>query len=94
MADVRVQRVEEDLSGKKLSKREMYALVCYYYPRYSLKDAQDLPARDLSLLLKTAKKQYALKMKDFVIAIAAPHAKDKNTVKNLLSEYDKQIKDL
>lgn len=92
MADVRVQRAEQESS--KISKRELYALVCYYYPKYSLKDAQDLPARDLNLLLKTAKKQHALKMKDLIMAIASPHAKDKNSVKNLLSHFDKQIKEL
>ena len=92
MADVRVKRVE-GAGGKKLSNRELYALVCYHYPAYTLKMAQDLPARDLNLLLKTARKQNALKMRDLVSIVSAPHAKDKNTVKKLSDHFGNLTKD-
>lgn len=94
MADIQVQRVQGvNDSSIKLTKREMYALVCYYYPRYSLKEAQDLPARDLNLLLRTARKENAKKMRDLTLIVAAPHGKDKDTVKNIVSHFEKQAKE-
>lgn len=92
MADIKVQRVQ-GVGSKKLSNRELYALVCYHYPAYTLKMAQDLPARDLNLLLKTARKQNALKMRDLVSIVSAPHAKDKNTVKKLSDHFGNLAKD-
>ena len=92
MADIKVQRADAEKS-RRLSNRDLYAMVCYYYPRYSLKEAQDLPARDLNLLLKTARKQNALKMKELVMVVAAPHGKDKNTIKNLITHFENLAKD-
>lgn len=92
MADIKVQRADAG-EEQRLSKREVYARVAFYYPRYSLKELQELPARDLNLLLKTARKENALKMKDLLMIVTAPHAKDKNAVKNLVSHFEKLAKD-
>lgn len=91
MADIKVKKV--DSGGKRLSNRELYAMLAYYYPQYTLRDAQELSARDLNLLLQTAKKQHALKMKDLVLIVAAPHAKDKDSVKKLAKHFEDLAKD-
>lgn len=91
MADIQVKRVES--SGKKTSLRELYATVCYYFPQYTLKDAEQLSARDFNLLLKMGKKIHARHMIDVLHIVSAPHSKDKNQVKNLLEHFKKLAED-
>lgn len=89
MARIEVKRVSA--KAEKLSKRELYATICWYYPQYSLKDAQGLPARDLNLLLKTAQKQEALTFLNLTQISAAPHTKNGQGVKSLMSRYKKAM---
>jgi hypothetical protein len=91
MADVQVQRVGG--VAKTLSLRERYALLCYYYPRYSLQEAAKLPARDLNLLIRTAQKIQAIDKHDLVLIISAPHAKEKDSAKKLLEHFKSLAKD-
>lgn len=91
MARVQVQRVDGGKSNK-LSKRELYATVCYYYPQYKLKDAQKMSARNLKLLLDTAQKQEAVKMYNLTAIAAAPHSKRQTNVKKLLGHFSKLAK--
>ena len=77
----------EDRGG---SKREVYAEVCYYYPQYRLTDVEKLPARDVKLLLKTARKIEAGRMYNLVQIAAAPHSKKGKGVEQL-SKYFKEI---
>ena len=71
-------------------KREVYAEVCYYYPRYSLEEVAKLPARDVALLLKIARREEARRMFNLVQIAAAPHTKKGQGVKEL-SNYFKKI---
>lgn len=91
MAEVRVQRVEQAPQGK-LTKRELYAMLCYYYPQYKLQDAQNMPARDLNLLIRTARKIEGAKMYDLTLIVASPNSSDKDSVKNLLDQFAKRAK--
>jgi len=88
MAEVRPQRVPS--SANKTSKRELYATVCYYYPRYTLQQAKALPARDLVLLLKVARKQQGAYLYNLTQIAQAPHSKKQANVKKLLDQFKKQ----
>lgn len=70
--------------------REIWATVAYYYPQYTLKEASKLPARDIKLLIKTAKKLEAQKMFNLTQIAAAPHTKKGEGVKKL-SEHFKRL---
>ena len=72
------------------SDREIWATVAYYYPQYTLKEASKLPARDIKLLIKTAKKLEAQKMFNLTQIAAAPHTKKGEEVKKL-SEHFKRL---
>nr|DAO33664.1 MAG TPA: hypothetical protein [Caudoviricetes sp.] len=72
------------------SDREIWATVAYYYPQYTLKEASKLPARDIKLLIKTAKKLEAQKMFNLTQIAAAPHTKKGEGVKKL-SEHFKRL---
>ena len=87
MADVRVKPVS--VVPKRESLRELYALVCWYYPQYTLKDVQNLPGRDVQLLLKTASKMEARQYLALTQIAAAPHTKKGQGVKNLITEFKK-----
>jgi len=91
MAEIKVKRVGS--SRKRTSLREQYATVCYFYPQYTLKDVQEMPARDLNLLLKTAQKQEAIKMYNMTSIVAAPHSKKQVNVKKLLDYFGNIAKD-
>lgn len=75
--------------AQKLSKRELYATVCYYYPNYDLKKAQKLPARDINLLVKTAQKIEAMKFYNLTQIAAAPSSRKGKGVKKLLDHFKK-----
>jgi hypothetical protein len=83
MAEVTAAKVPK----ARLSKRELYATVCFYYPQYTLRDAQRLPARDIRLLIRTAKKHEAMKMYNLIQIAAAPHTKKGQGVKKLLAHF-------
>lgn len=70
--------------------RDIWATVAYYYPQYTLKEASKLPARDIKLLIKTAKKLEAQKMFNLTQIAAAPHTKKGEGVKKL-SEHFKRL---
>lgn len=84
---IRVQKVPSQAT--KLEKREMYALVCYHYPQYTLKAAARLPFRDIQLLLTTAKKQEGNRLYNYVQIAAAPHTKKMQGVKKLSEHFKK-----
>jgi len=71
-------------------KRELYAEVCYFYPQYTLQDVARLPARDITLLLKVARKQKAIEMFNLVQIVAAPHTKKGQGVKQLSEHFKKE----
>ena len=65
--------------------------MCYYYPQYTLEEVAKLPARDISLLLKIARKQEARKMYNLVQVVASPHTKKGQGVKKLSDYYKKEF---
>ncbi len=89
MARVKVQQAASDKSG--VSKRELYATVCYYYPQYKLSEVQSLPARDIQLLLKTAKRLEASQNYNLTQIVASPHSKKGAGVKKLLEHFQKMV---
>lgn len=88
MARVRVQKAPSQ--AVRIKKREMYALVCYFFPQYTLEDVQNLPFRDIRLLIKTAQQQEAARNYNLTQIVAAPHTKKGQGVKKL-SEYFKKM---
>lgn len=87
MARIRVQQAPSQSS--KTSKREMLAQLCYFYPQYTLVEASLLPFRDISLLIKTAQKQEAVKNYNLTQIVAAPHTKKGQGVKKLSEHFKK-----
>lgn len=87
MAEIRPQKVTSQARG--ISKRKLYAKVCYYYPRYSLKEVQSLPFRDIRLLLKTAQEEQAGLMHNLTLIAQAPHSNKQQNVKKLLQHFKK-----
>jgi len=85
MAEIVVQKVQKNNS--RSSKRELYAMVCYYYSQYTLKEAAKLTARDINLLITTARKIEAQKMYNLTQIAAAPHTKNGNGVKSILKHF-------
>lgn len=91
MAKVKAASLASSIN-RSISKRENYAMLCYYYPQYTLKDAQRIPARDLILLISTARKIEARKMYSLTQIVAAPHTNKGRGVKKLTEFYKKQSK--
>lgn len=85
---VRVKKVVSQ--APKLNVRELLAQLCYYYPQYTLNDAQKIPYRDVQLLLRVARKQQAIQLYNLTQISAAPHTKKGEGVKKL-SEHFKGI---
>lgn len=85
MAEIRVQKVP--IATKQLSKRELYATVCYYYKQYTLQDVEKLPARDVQLLLKVAMKLESARYLNLTQIAAAPHTEKGEGVQNLIDIY-------
>lgn len=71
-------------------KREVYAEVAYYYPQYTLEEVSRLPARDIRLLLKTAKRLKAVELYNLVQIVASPHTKEGQGVKKLSDYFKKE----
>lgn len=90
MADIRVKKVVP-VNGK-LSKRELYATICYHYPQYTLKEVASLPARDVQLLFRTFQKQQAILLLNLTQIAAAPHTEKGKGVASLIEQYKEASK--
>lgn len=87
---IKVQTVRA--SRPKMDVRALLAQVCYYYPQYTLKEAQKLPYRDVKLLLNVAMKMKAMEYYNLTQISAAPHTKGGKGVTKL-SEHFKKVAD-
>lgn len=87
MATIKVASVPKP----KQSARVLLAEFCYYYPQYTLAQARRLPAKDVVLLLKTARKKEAEKYFNLTQIAAAPHTKRGAGVKSLSGKYRKAM---
>lgn len=86
MADIKVQKVPR-AEQPRLSKRTIYATVCYHFPQYTLKEVAALPYRDVQLLLKTAQQQQAAYFHNMTLISQAPHSKKQQNVKKLVDHF-------
>ena len=75
---------------KKITNRELWATLCYYYPQYKLEEASRLAVRDLKLLIRIAEKIKARDKYDYVQIVAAPHSKKGEGVKELTEQFKRQ----
>lgn len=91
MPEIRPLRVTA--KAKSFNKRKIYAKVCYYYPRYSLKEVEALSFRDVKLLLKTAQEEQASFMHNLTLIVQAPHSKKGANVKKLIEHFKKLAAD-
>lgn len=76
---------------KRLSPRELWAMVCFFYPQYTLESASILPMRDINLLLKVANKENAKKYVQLTKIATAPHTEKGKGVETLMQEYKEII---
>lgn len=77
---------------EKLSNRELWAMVSYYYPQYTLVEASKLSVRDIKLLLKIARRTQAEKLYNLTQIIASPHTEKGKGVKELTRYFEKEMK--
>ncbi len=73
--------------------RQLYATVAYHYPRYTLKQVEKMPYRDVVLLLKTATRIEAERMYNLTQIASAPHSKKGQGVKDLLDHFRRILKE-
>jgi len=79
------------INENKQSKRELWGMIAYYYPQYTLKQASKLSARDIMLLLRVARKIEAEKFYNLTQIAAAPHTEKGKGVKQLTQYFEKEI---
>lgn len=81
--------VQKDTTQRSIKDplRRVYATVCYYYPQYTLKEAEALPARDIELLLETANSVEQKNLFHLTRIETAPYTKDRKALSELQSEY-------
>jgi hypothetical protein len=72
------------------SVEDELALFCYYFPQYTYRQAQGMPAIRIRQMIGAVEKQHARRMHDLVLIVAAPHSSKKGTIKNML-EYFKKL---
>lgn len=89
MAEIKVAKLP---SASKMSKRELYATIAYFYPQYTLQEVQELPGRDVILLFDTAKRLQAANNVNLTQIAAAPHTSKGRGVSKLISEFRKIAK--
>lgn len=85
MAVVEVQKIKQKTNST--SKRELYAMISFYYPQYTLKEAAKLTSRDSGLLIKTAQRIEAQKMYNLTQIVASPHTKNASGVSKILDHF-------
>lgn len=78
---------------KKVNALELLAELCYYYPQYSLAAARRLPAKDVMLLLRVARRKKAEEYFNLTQIAAAPHTRKGSGVAKLSKRYSKVAKD-
>ena len=88
MARVEVAKV----SKKKLNVRELLATICYFYPQYTLYEASQMPAKDVSLLIKVAMRERSRDWYNQTQIAAAPHTKRGSGVNTLSKAFRKDMK--
>lgn len=68
---------------------DLITRVCYFYPQYTLEDAEKLTDSQVTALLLQAEKQRAIDYYNHTLIAAAPHSKKGELVTKLIKEYKK-----
>lgn len=79
------------VNENKITNRDLWARVAYYYPQYTLKEASKLSVRDINLLLKTARRIEAEKMYNLTQIVASPHTEKGKGVKSLTQHFEQEM---
>lgn len=66
---------------------DLLTRVCYFYPQYTLEDAEKLTDSQVTALLIQAEKQRATEYYNQTLIAAAPHTKKGELVDKLLTQY-------
>jgi hypothetical protein len=74
---------------KRIGRRELYATVCWYYPQYNLNQVSKLPARDIDLLIRVARKREAMKFYNLAQVSAAARARKGNGMRKIIDHFRK-----
>lgn len=72
---------------------DLLTRVCYFYPQYTLDDAENLTDSQVTALLLQAEKQRAIGLYNLTLIAAAPHSKKGKLVEKLIKQY-KEIAEL
>jgi hypothetical protein len=67
--------------------RRLFATVAFYFPQYRLQDVEEMPYRDVLLLIKTAYRIEAEKMYNLTMIASAPQSKNGKGVKTLMKHF-------
>lgn len=70
---------------------DLLTRVCYFYPQYTLEEADRLTFDQVSALLMQAEKQRAIEFYNHTLISAGPHSKKGKLVSKLVKQYRKII---
>lgn len=68
---------------------DLLTRVCYFYPQYTLEDAEKLTNSQVTALLLQSEKQKAIEYYNQTLIAAAPHTKKGKLVEKLIKQYKK-----
>ncbi len=68
---------------------DLITRVCYFYPQYTLEEAEKLTNSQVVALLLQAEKQRAINFYNMTLIAAAPHTKKGKLVDKLIKQYKK-----
>lgn len=68
---------------------DLLTRVCYFYPQYTIDEAEKLADSQVRALLFQAEKQRAIELYNQTLIAAAPHTKKGKLVKKLIEQYKK-----
>lgn len=90
--EVSVKPVTSDTPEDENSDADVVDLItrlCYFYPQYTLEEAEKLTNSQVTALLIQAEKQRAIEFYNLTLISAAPHTKKGKLVEKLIKQYKK-----
>jgi hypothetical protein len=90
--EVSVKPLVPDIPEDDDSDAEVVDLItrlCYFYPQYTLEEAEKLTNSQVTALLIQAEKQRAIQFYNLTLIAAAPHTKKGKLVDKLIKQYKK-----
>lgn len=79
------------LSSVMGENRQIYAMIAFYFPQYKMTDVENLPYRDVLLLMRTAQRIEAERMYNLTLIASAPQSKNGKGVKTLVKHFKEII---